>query len=307
MARKIQKLREQTVYEIREQWAQVDARRDAGLTVPEDIVRHLDLRYGEHPENLLDVYYPVGTSATLPTIISFHGGGWVYGSKQLYSHYCMRLARRGFAVVNFDYRLAPENKYPAPLEDACNVLRWMQINALSYNIDLNNVFMVGDSAGGQLAFQILTMLTNPDYAALFNFAPPKDFRVNACGLNCGCYFMPISRLISPKRMGKMFAAYFPEDYMPYVPQMKTQKYITKAFPPAIVMSAENDYLKFMAAPLHRRLRKAGVETKLTVYGTKAQKDIGHVFHLNCHSPLAAQCNDDQCAFFRARIGRKGHV
>ena len=102
-------------------------------------------------------------------------------------------------------------------------------------------------------------------------------------------------------MGQMFAAYFPEDYMPCVRQMKTQKYITKDFPPAIVMSAENDYLKFMAAPLHRKFKKAGVETKLTIYGTKEQKDIGHVFHLNCYSDLAAQCNDEQCAFFRAHI------
>lgn len=301
MAQKIQKLREQAIYEIREQWTLADAKRDAGLTVPEDLIRHLDLPYGKYPENLLDVYYPAGTSEALPTIISIHGGGWVYGSKQLYANYCMRLAQRGFAVVNFDYRLAPENKYPAPLEDICNVLRWMQTNAGAYFIDLNNVFMVGDSAGGQLAFQTLTMLTNPQYAALFAFDVPKDFRVNACGLNCGCYFIPISRFVSPKRMGKLFEAYFPEDYLPFVPQMKTQKYITGDFPPAIVMSAQNDYLKFMAAPLYRKLKRKGVETRLDIYGTKEQKDIGHVFHLNCYSDLAKQCNDGQCAFFRAHM------
>lgn len=291
----------QTIQELRIQWAEGDARRDAGLTVPEDIVRHTDLRYGTFPENLLDVYYPAGTARALPTVISIHGGGWFYGSKELYSHYCMRLAQRGFAVVNFNYRLAPENKYPAPLEDICNVLRWMQTNAEEYCIDRNNVFMVGDSAGGQLAFQILTMLTNPKYAALFGFAVPEDFRVNACALNCGCYFIPVSRFVSPRRMGLLFEAYFPEDHLPFIPQMKTQRYITEAFPPAIVMSAENDFLKCMAAPLYRKLKRRGVETRLDIYGTKEQKDIGHVFHLNCHSDLAKQCNDAQCAFFRKHM------
>ena len=54
-------------------------------------------------------------------------------------------------------------------------------------------------------------------------------------------------------------------------------------------------------PMYRLLRRKGVETQLHIYGTKEQKDIGHVFHVNCKLPLAAQCNDDQCAFFRSHI------
>ena len=50
---------EETIKKMRTQWAEGDAKRDAGLTVPEDIVRHLDLVYGEHPENKLDVSFPV--------------------------------------------------------------------------------------------------------------------------------------------------------------------------------------------------------------------------------------------------------
>ena len=292
---------EETIKKMRTQWAEGDAKRDAGLTVPEGIVRHLDLVYGEHPENKLDVYYPEGTAAALPTIVSIHGGGWFYGSKELYSHYCMRLALRGFTVVNFDYRLAPEHKYPAPVEDACNVLFWMQQHSEEYHIDLNNVFTVGDSAGGQINFQLLTLLTNPEYAKLFYFPVPEDFKVRGCGMNCGCYFLPFSRLLKPKTMGPIFEAYFPEDYMPLIPQLKAQKYITANYPPAFVMSAQNDYLRYMAAPLHRIFKKKGVESILKIYGTKAQKDIGHVFHLNCRSELADKCNDEQTAFFKAHI------
>ena len=283
------------------EWAEGDAKRDAGVVDPEDVFRHTDLRYGEYQENLLDVYYPEGTDSLLPTIISIHGGGWFYGSKKLYSHYCLRMAKLGFAVVNFDYRLAPENKYPAPLEDCCNVLRWVQENGERYHIDLRNVFLVGDSAGGQLAFQLLTMLTNPKYRALFPFSPPENFKINACGLNCGCYFMPVFKALPPKKAGAIFEAYFPEDYLPCVPSLKAHKYITRNFPPAFVMTSRNDYLRMMAPPLHTMLRAKGVESRLRIYGKKEQKQIGHVFHLNCHFPLADQCNDEEAAFFRAHM------
>ncbi len=292
---------ENTIREMRQGMAASDAKRDAGLTIPDDVTRFLDLRYGTYAENRLDVYCPKGTKKALPTIVSIHGGGWIYGDKELYSHYCMRLAQRGFTVVNFTYRLAPEYQYPAPLQDTCNVMRWMQENAEAYFIDLNNVFMLGDSAGGQLCHQVLTLLTNPQYAALFDFAPPAGFRVNACALNCGCYFLPFNRLVSPKRCGVMMRAYFPEDYVPLLKQLKPQKYTNQDFPPAIVMSSANDFLKHMAKPMYRLLRRRGVEAQLHIYGTKAQKEIGHVFHVNCKLPLAAQCNDEQCAFFRAHM------
>lgn len=291
----------ETIQRMRREWAEGDAVRDAGLTIPEDLTRFLDICYGEYAANTLDVYCPKGTERALPTIVSIHGGGWFYGDKELYSHYCMALARRGFTVVNFNYRLAPEHKYPAPLEDTCAVMRWMLENAKEYYIDLNNVFMLGDSAGGQLCHQILTMLTNPKYAALFDFAPPEGFRVNACALNCGCYFLPFSRMISPKRGGVIFEAYFPEEYVPLLKQFRVGKYATRDFPPAFVMSAVNDYLCFMAKPLYHLLRRKGVEAEIHIYGSKAQKEIGHVFHVNCKLPLADKCNDDECAFFRAHM------
>ncbi len=290
-----------SIFDMRKDWAKGDAARDAGLAVPEDIALRKDVPYSENHGQLLDVYYPAGTTAPLPTIISIHGGGWFYGDKELYSHYCMRLAKRGFAVVNFNYRLAPEHKYPAALEDCVQVLHWIQAHGNEYCIDTDRLFMVGDSAGGQLALQVLTMLTSPEYAALFDFSAPDGIRIRACGLNCGCYYMPFTRFFPPKAMGIIFESYLPENYIPILPQLKPKKYVTRDFPPAFVMSAQNDYLKFMAAPLHKLLKKRGVETVLNIYGTKEQKEIGHVFHLNCRSELADLCNDEQCAFFRAHL------
>ena len=286
----------QSVEELRRGMAESDAKRDAGLTTPDDIQRYDDICYGDDPQwNVLDVYRPKGNDELLPVIISIHGGGWVYGDKELYSHYCMRLAQRGFAVVNFTYRLAPENKFPAALEDICKVCHWVMEHGAQYRMDLQNIFMLGDSAGGQLCHQILAILTNPKYAALFDFEMPKGFWGNACALNCGCYFVPLHRWMKPK--DDAIALYLPEDYMSVAKQMKVIQHTTGDFPPAFVMSSYYDFLKPMAAPMYRALKRRGVPCELHIYGSRQEKDIGHVFHVNCKLPLAAKCNDDECAFF----------
>lgn len=94
-----------------------DAKRNEGLTTPEGIMRFDDVSYGEYERNVLDVYKPKDAKGKLPVIVSVHGGGWVYGNKEIMQFYCMSLAERGFAVVNFNYRLAPEHKHPIPLVD----------------------------------------------------------------------------------------------------------------------------------------------------------------------------------------------
>ena len=97
---------------VRTEFKKGDDIRDAGLTTPEDIIRYDDIVYGEDPKwQSLDVYRPKSAEGKkLPVIVSVHGGGWVYGDKERYQFYCMNLAQRGFAVVNYTYRLAPEYK-----------------------------------------------------------------------------------------------------------------------------------------------------------------------------------------------------
>ena len=293
----------ESVQKYRQACKESDAKRDAGLVTPEDITRFDDIIYGDYgKETSLDVYCPKGTDGPLPVIVSIHGGGWTYGDKELYQHYCMRLAQRGFTVVNFTYRLAPENRYPAVLEDCFSVFSWIMKNGADYYMDLDNIFMVGDSAGGQLAHQVCCILTNPEYAKLFNLNIPAGFKINACALNCGCYKIGPPSILKPVSTG-MMADYLPEDkeeIKRIAPQLETVKNTTAAFPPAFVMSAEGDFLKMMAKPMYNTLKKLGVETELHIYGDKQHK-LGHVFHVNCRLPEAVKCNDDECGFFRRHI------
>ncbi len=274
-----------------------DDKRDAGLTTPEDIRRFDDLRYGKDPKwNVLDVYRPKEAEGKLPVIVSVHGGGWVYGDKERYQYYCMSLARQGFAVVNFTYRLAPKYKFPAQLEDTNAVFCWLMDNAEAYGLDTTRIFGVGDSAGAHLLGLYSCICTNPAYAARFAFSPPEGFAPRALALNCGVYDV--------KKGGrKDLTTALMADYLP---QKGTEEELalnsvlrnaTKDFPASFVMTCEGDFVADQALPLVKRLEELGVAVEYHYYGDK-EHVLGHVFHCNVRSADAQACNRDECAYFR---------
>ena len=272
-----------------------DRKRDRVIPLPEGITECRNITYGPHGKwNLLDVYYPVGTALPLPTIVSIHGGGYVYGTKEQYRRYCMSLASRGFAVVNFSYRLAPEWKFPAPLEDTNAVLEWVCRNAATYRLDPQRLFLIGDSAGAQITSQYAAIATDPAYAAYFDFAVP-DICIRALGLNCGMY--DAAALAAGKRES-IAKDYLGTEIPVSDPRLQVLEHITDRFPPAHITTACHDFLREHARPMAEFLRAKGIKTALSCYGKDSDQQIGHVFHVNIALPEAAKCNDDQCDYFR---------
>jgi acetyl esterase len=87
-----------------------------------------------------------------PCLVFFHGGGWVIGDLDSHDVVCRTLAVEGeLIVISVDYRLAPEHKFPAAIDDALAATRWIADNAVSLNIDATRISVGGDSAGGNLA------------------------------------------------------------------------------------------------------------------------------------------------------------
>src|SRR5258707_9791178 len=98
-------------------------------------------------------YRPAGSVARLlPTILYFHGGGWTIGSLEAYDLPCRFFAARtGCALVAVDYRLAPEHKFPAAIDDAVAAYRWLAESAIDLGMDPTRLVIAGDSAGGNIA------------------------------------------------------------------------------------------------------------------------------------------------------------
>lgn len=284
---------------IRKNFRESDRKRDEGLKTPDGIRRYDNIQYGEDDKTqILDVYRPADEEGSLPVIVSIHGGGWVYGDKEVYQFYCMNLAERGFAVINFTYRLAPENKFPAALEDANLVFHWLFAHAEEYGFDTKNIFAVGDSAGGHLLALYTVMCTNPVFAGKFTFNPPKGFVPNAVALNCGVYKITKDRKTDKQTRMLLKELLKDKGTKEELDLINPIPYVTEHFPPAFVMTATDDFLIAHAPLMTARLTEVKVPFVYRLYGSAAEP-LQHVFHCNFQTKDAKLCNDEECAFFRS--------
>ncbi len=98
------------------------------------------------------LYVPEGAEDTPPLTLYFHGGGWVIGTLDTHDATCRAIAQKSqSAVLSIAYRLAPEHRYPAAVEDCFEALVWAAQNGARLGIDSSRLAVAGDSAGGNLA------------------------------------------------------------------------------------------------------------------------------------------------------------
>lgn len=112
-----------------------------------------------------DHYRPVAAPAPAPAVVFVHGGGWTHGDPSQAAGNALHFARRGIATIAISYRLAPQHRFPAPLDDVRRGLRWVRANADALGVDPDRLALLGLSAGAHLA--MLTHLTQglPDLPA----------------------------------------------------------------------------------------------------------------------------------------------
>jgi acetyl esterase len=193
----------------------------------------------------------------LPTILFFHGGGWVAGSLNTADSLCRSLANRtGCQVISVDYRLAPEHPFPAATDDAYHALQWVFQEARSLDADLSRIMVAGDSAGANIAAALALMARDrkgPKIASQMLFYPILNARFDTP---------------SYKEFGKGF--YFEKEDLAwcwdqYVPNSadRKQPYASPAeatdlsgLPPAIIITAECDVLRDEAEHYAQKLREA---------------------------------------------------
>lgn len=118
--------------------------------VPSIRMAHVrDLAIADRPARF---YRPTGVDEPAPVLLYLHGGGWVLGDIDSYDGVARRLALAcRAAVVSLDYRLAPEHRHPAALDDTASAFGWITGHAADLGIDLARIGLAGDSAGGHLA------------------------------------------------------------------------------------------------------------------------------------------------------------
>lgn len=153
-----------------------------------------NIRFGPHARHHLDVWVPSHpTSAKLPVILFFYGGGWHSGERGDYGFAAAAFASQGFVAVIPDYRLVPEVRYPDFLDDAALALRWVWSNIAHYGGDPDKIDVGGHSAGAYIAAMLaldprwLAAVQLPPHvikagvlmSGPFDFAPFREWRGRA--------------------------------------------------------------------------------------------------------------------------------
>ena len=140
-----------------------------------------DLAYGDDPRQRMDIYAPKG-AGPYPVLVFFYGGGWDSGSRDLYGWAAQALAARGFVVALPDYRLVPQVRFPAFIEDAAAAVAYAAQVVGQYGGDPDRLGVLGHSAGAHLAMMItldrryMAAVGQPDLIkAAAGLAGPYDF------------------------------------------------------------------------------------------------------------------------------------
>ncbi|MBI2961750.1 MAG: alpha/beta hydrolase [Betaproteobacteria bacterium] len=129
------------------------------------------------------LYRPMGRGEgeALPVTVFFHGGGWTFGDLDTHDCTCRMLANfGGFAVASIDYRLAPENRFPAAVDDAFAAVRWILAEGPALGLDVRRIAVAGDSAGGNLAAAVALLARDAGIALAMQalFYPVLDLRAS---------------------------------------------------------------------------------------------------------------------------------
>jgi acetyl esterase len=211
------------------------------------------------------LYYPAG-DAPFPVLVYFHGGGWVIGDLDTHHGFCHALAKTsGCLVVAVDYRLAPEHRYPAAVEDAYAATRWVAENSGLIQADPERFAVCGDSAGGHLAAVVSMMARDrkgPRIDLQILIYPITD-----CSFDTPSYEENQEGYMLSRDLMKWFWNHFINDEReaddPYVSPLRAKN--LGDLPRALILTAEYDPLRDEGEAYGKKLQEAGVNVTLTRY------------------------------------------
>lgn len=230
-----------------------------------------DLEYAAtYPNSFLDVTYSADADSKTPTIVFFHGGGFFAGDKVLgdplavdsdVNYLYDRIVREGYNFVNVNYALVPDARFPVPVLQMNDALGYLRSNATELRLNMDNVIIMGSSAGAIMTAQYGAILSNPDYAAKYGMEPSIPLRsvrgliIDDAPLDINHFEVDTMILVGNYIGGNIFPSAAQRDEYDPTP------YVTTAFPPSLLLGSNYDgdgYAHDMAR-LAQKLESAGVE------------------------------------------------
>ena len=274
-----------------------------------DVISIRDIAYDDNSKNKLDLYYHkdiIHDGKKHPVIIYIHGGGFIMGDKRCRVSISEYYADKGYFVCCINYRMPPEIAFPEYVIDVVNATNFVEVLAGEYNIDLDNVFVTGDSSGGFSA-AYLAALKYDD--ALRQRVGSPEIKVDFKGilLMCGIYDVEVllkgGRLLGviPKTAQMIVGDFdlksdlsnFSE--FPYYNEMAPSNFVNDKWCPAFICWADDDLVcQGQGEPMAEKLK-----AHVPYYDDYHVKGIhnNHCFHLEFgHNKLAKECMQKSADF-----------
>lgn len=258
-------------------------------------------------DHLLDIYIPEGYEKPYKTIFDIHGGGWMYGNKELNKHYCKDLAKRGFAVIGINYHLFPKCTMPIPIQDIFMAFNWVLSEGEKYGLDLTNMFLTGDSAGAHYSALCLSILADKSLQKLYEVSSEIQFK--GVGFTCGAFDIEgISKIKLPLAQEYIRLFFGEKDYKSH----KFYKSLTiknnklEGFPPIFMSSSYGDFIKSNTVNLAKELDKKDISYTLhfveKIQRLEKDKKLTHVYNvLYPEWNDSILVNDKMCDFFKGLV------
>jgi acetyl esterase len=272
-------IKDHFVSNMYDNWEEREKRILAGQTLPKNIIEISDIPYisDGHRGHLLDIYYPDNIDGPFPVIIDIHGGGFIYGHKEMDKLFNYHLAKNGFIVFNLNYRLVYDGaKVPDQIQDVISALNWIENNFDSYPVDKNKIYLMGGSAGAYLATMAVLISKNQRLQNIFDIGK-SDIKINAMAIISG--FMEWTRsdikywgmrsMILEKGYKKR--EYYRNLILKKIPEIS-------GLPPLFVTTNGDDVLDFMTFNFIKILKKNNVEHEFYYLEKNKQRKLRHMFN-----------------------------
>jgi acetyl esterase len=254
---------------------------------------------GPHGPIPVRFYYP-REAKKLPLLLYFHGGGFIYGGISSHDKVCRWMAgRSGAAFASVDYRLAPEHKFPTPLDEAIAVLDYVNAAADALGIHADRIGMGGDSAGASITMGTALSLKAMGRADALKF---MLLFYGSYGLGYDCEssqkYNDVIFGLSETRRKFYRSCYIANETDHQDPRLKHLAANVSGLPPAFLGAAEMDPLCDNTPALSERLTAAGVDNDVKIY-----PGVLHGFiHLTRMVSRAKEALDDAGDATRAALG-----
>nr|BFD39427.1 alpha/beta hydrolase [Pseudomonas sp. FFPRI_1] len=216
------------------------------LTPGSSFTKTSGIAYGSDPRQRLDVYRPRQAAPGAPVVVFFYGGSWNSGSRSDYDFVGEALASRGMVVVIADYRLYPQVRYPAFLQDGARAVAWTHEHIADFGADPQRLYLMGHSSG---AYNAAMLALDPRLLAEVDLTP--RIIKGWIGLAGPYDFLPIRNI----EVRPVF--FYPDS----PPDSQPINHVSHDAPPALLMASNDDSLvnpQRNTGGLASRLRAAGV-------------------------------------------------